>query len=198
MGHTYSAAGDRYDRVPYRFCGRSGLQLPPISFGLWQNFGDGAPLDTQRAMLRTAFDLGIIHFDLANNYGPPYGSAEINFGRLLREDFGPYRDELIISTKAGWRMWPGPYGQGGGGRKYVLARAGEVCESCGNPAPFLRKDGSPYLEPHHTRRVSDGGPDHPRWVGAICPNSHREIHYGEDGEEKNQRLQQHLGVLEGG
>jgi L-glyceraldehyde 3-phosphate reductase len=118
---TYAAAATRYDSMPYRRCGRAGLVLPPLSLGLWHNFGDATPLVTQREMLRTAFDLGINHFDLANNYGPPYGSAEINFGRLLREDFRPYRDELIISTKAGWDMWPGPYGQGGGARKYVLA-----------------------------------------------------------------------------
>ena len=111
----------RYDGMLYRPCGRSGLKLPVLSLGLWHNFGDTTSLDRQRAMLRTAFDLGITHFDLANNYGPPYGSAEINFGRLLKEDFKPYRDELIISTKAGWDMWPGPYGQGGGSRKYVLA-----------------------------------------------------------------------------
>jgi L-glyceraldehyde 3-phosphate reductase len=117
----YAASGDRYDAMVYRFCGRSGLQLPALSLGLWHNFGDATPIDTQRAILRTAFDLGITHFDLANNYGPPYGSAESNFGRLLREDLGPYRDELIISTKAGWDMWPGPYGQGGGSRKYLLA-----------------------------------------------------------------------------
>jgi L-glyceraldehyde 3-phosphate reductase len=118
---TYAAAPTRYDSMPYRRCGRTGLVLPPLSLGLWHNFGDATPLATQREMLRTAFDLGINHFDLANNYGPPYGSAEINFGRLLREDLRPYRDELIISTKAGWDMWPGPYGQGGGARKYVLA-----------------------------------------------------------------------------
>jgi L-glyceraldehyde 3-phosphate reductase len=117
--------------MPYRFCGRSGLQLPPLSFGLWQNFGDATPLDTQRAMLRTAFDLGITHFDLANNYGPPYGSGEINFGRLLREDFRAYRDELIVSTKAGWDMWPGPYGQGGGSRKYVLASLDQSLQRMG-------------------------------------------------------------------
>ena len=98
---TYVAAPDRYEPMPYRRCGRSGLKLPEVSLGLWQNFGDKSPLDTQRAVLRRAFDLGVTHFDLANNYGPPYGSAEINFGRILREDFGPYRDELIISTKAG-------------------------------------------------------------------------------------------------
>jgi L-glyceraldehyde 3-phosphate reductase len=118
---TYLAAEDRYERMTFRFTGRSGLQLPLISLGLWHNFGGTTPLETQRAMLRTAFDLGITHFDLANNYGPPYGSAEENFGRLFREDFRPYRDELVLSTKAGWDMWPGPYGQGGGSRKYLLA-----------------------------------------------------------------------------
>lgn len=118
---TYVAAQNRYTTMPYRRVGRSGLVLPALSLGLWHNFGDSTPLDSQRALLRTAFDLGINHFDLANNYGPPYGSAETNFGRLLREDFKGYRDELIISSKAGWDMWPGPYGQGGGSRKYILA-----------------------------------------------------------------------------
>jgi L-glyceraldehyde 3-phosphate reductase len=117
----YQAAENRYDKDDYRFCGHSGLKLPPLSVGLWQNFGDDRPEDVQRAILRRAFDRGVTHFDLANNYGPPYGQAEINFGRYLREDLAPYRDELIISTKAGWDMWPGPYGQGGGSRKYVLA-----------------------------------------------------------------------------
>lgn len=122
---TYVAASDRYDTdatgMRYRFTGRSGLQLPLISLGLWQNFGEDRPEETQRAILRRAFDRGVTHFDLANNYGPPYGRAEENFGRYLREDFGSYRDELIISSKAGYDMWPGPYGQGGGSRKYVLA-----------------------------------------------------------------------------
>jgi len=117
---TYAAAGDRYSRLPYRRCGRSGIMLPEVSLGLWQNFGDGKPLEDQRAILRRAFDLGVTHFDLANNYGPPYGSAEINFGRIMREDLRPYRDELIISTKAGYDMWPGPYGDHGS-RKYLLA-----------------------------------------------------------------------------
>src|SRR5712691_1159231 len=117
---TYIAAGDRYDGRHYRRCGRSGLKLPEVSLGLWQNFGDESPLDTQRAVLRRAFDLGVTHFDLANNYGPPYGSAEINFGRIMRADLRPYRDELIISTKAGYDMWPGPYGDWGS-RKYLLA-----------------------------------------------------------------------------
>ncbi len=117
---TYVAAGDRYTKLPYRRCGRSGVMLPEISLGLWQNFGDGKPIDDQRAILRRAFDLGVTHFDLANNYGPPYGSAEINFGRLMREDLRPYRDELLISTKAGYDMWPGPYGDHGS-RKYLLA-----------------------------------------------------------------------------
>jgi L-glyceraldehyde 3-phosphate reductase len=117
---TYIAAADRYSRLSYRRCGRSGIKLPEVSLGLWQNFGDGKPIEDQRAILRRAFDLGVTHFDLANNYGPPYGSAEINFGRLMREDFRPYRDELIISTKAGYDMWPGPYGEWGS-RKYLLA-----------------------------------------------------------------------------
>jgi L-glyceraldehyde 3-phosphate reductase len=117
---TYVADGDRYSRLPYRRCGRSGINLPEVSLGLWQNFGDGKPLSEQRAILRRAFDLGVTHFDLANNYGPPYGSAEINFGRIMREDLRPYRDELIISTKAGYDMWPGPYGDHGS-RKYLLA-----------------------------------------------------------------------------
>src|ERR1700722_8629969 len=117
---TYIAAADRYDQTSYRRCGRSGIKLPEVSLGLWQNFGDQTKIETQRAVLRRAFDLGVTHFDLANNYGPPYGSAELNFGRILREDFRPYRDELIISTKAGWDMWPGPYGDFGS-RKYMLA-----------------------------------------------------------------------------
>jgi L-glyceraldehyde 3-phosphate reductase len=117
----YRALPDRYDSMSYRRCGRSGLDLPAISLGLWHNFGDDVPFERQRAILRRAFDLGVTHFDLANNYGPPYGAAETNFGRHLVDDFAPYRDELVISTKAGWDMWPGPYGQGGGSRKYVLA-----------------------------------------------------------------------------
>jgi L-glyceraldehyde 3-phosphate reductase len=118
---TYHASESRYETMQYRTCGRSGLKLPLLSLGMWHNFGDSNKLASQREMLRTAFDLGITHFDLANNYGPPYGSAEANFGHLFKEDFQPYRDELIISTKAGYDMWPGPYGQGGGSRKYVLA-----------------------------------------------------------------------------
>ena len=122
---TYEAAENRYDTdatgMEYRFTGRSGLKLPALSLGLWQNFGDDRSEENQRAILRRAFDRGVTHFDLANNYGPPYGRAEENFGRYLKDDFAPYRDELVISTKAGWDMWPGPYGQGGGSRKYVLA-----------------------------------------------------------------------------
>jgi L-glyceraldehyde 3-phosphate reductase len=116
----YVAAADRYEHMPYRRCGRSGLLLPAISLGLWNNFGDDRPLQTQRAIIRRAFDLGITHIDLANNYGPPAGSAEINFGRIFKEDLVPYRDELIISSKAGYDMWPGPYGEWGS-RKYLLA-----------------------------------------------------------------------------
>jgi L-glyceraldehyde 3-phosphate reductase len=116
----YLPAQDRYRSMSYRRCGRSGLLLPPVSLGLWQNFGDDRPIDIQRAIVRRAFDLGITHFDLANNYGPPYGSAEINFARILHEDFKDHRDELVVSTKAGWDMWPGPYGDLGS-RKYLIA-----------------------------------------------------------------------------
>jgi L-glyceraldehyde 3-phosphate reductase len=117
---TYVAADDRYVRMVYNRCGRSGLRLPAVSLGLWQNFGHERPLETSREIVRRAFDLGVTHFDLANNYGPPYGSAEENFGKLLRDDLMPYRDELVISTKAGYDMWPGPYGDEGS-RKYLLA-----------------------------------------------------------------------------
>lgn len=128
---AYEAASERYAGMQYRTCGKSGLKLPALSLGLWYNFGDSTPISTQREILRTAFDLGINHFDLANNYGPPYGSAETNFGRLLKEDFRPYRDELLISTKAGWDMWPGPYGSGGGSRKYVLASLDQSLQRMG-------------------------------------------------------------------
>src|ERR687887_2260516 len=117
---SYVPAPDRYEQMPYRRCGRSGIKLPEISLGLWQNFGEERPLEHSRAIVRRAFDVGITHFDLANNYGPPYGSAERVFGRIMADDLGPYRDELIISTKAGYDMWPGPYGNHGS-RKYLLA-----------------------------------------------------------------------------
>jgi L-glyceraldehyde 3-phosphate reductase len=117
---TYVASPDRYETMPYRRCGRSGIKLPAVSLGHWHNFGHDRPLDVQRAIVRRAFDRGITHFDLANNYGPPYGSAEENFGRLLAQDLAPYRDELVISSKAGYDMWPGPYGDWGS-RKYLLA-----------------------------------------------------------------------------
>ncbi|MEP7224425.1 MAG: L-glyceraldehyde 3-phosphate reductase [Actinomycetota bacterium] len=127
---TYVPADDRYDRMLYRRSGRSGLKLPAISLGLWWNFGHDRPLDTSRAIVRRAFDLGITHFDLANNYGPPYGSAEENFGRLLRSDLEPFRDELVVSTKAGYDMWPGPYGEWGS-RKYLLASLDQSLERMG-------------------------------------------------------------------
>jgi L-glyceraldehyde 3-phosphate reductase len=138
---TYLAAADRYERMPYRRTGRSGLQLPAISLGLWHNFGDDQPIDIQRAVLRRAFDLGVTHFDLANNYGPPYGSAEINFGRIMREDLAPYRDELVISTKAGYDMWPGPYGEWGS-RKYLLASLDQS----------LRRMGLDYVDIFYSHR----------------------------------------------
>jgi L-glyceraldehyde 3-phosphate reductase len=127
---TYVPAADRYDAMPYRRCGRSGLKLPAISFGLWQNFGGERPIETGRAILHRAFDLGITHFDLANNYGPPYGSAEETFGRVLAQDLRPWRDELVISTKAGYDMWPGPYGDLGS-RKYLLASLDQSLQRMG-------------------------------------------------------------------
>jgi L-glyceraldehyde 3-phosphate reductase len=145
---SYTPAADRYDAMPYRTCGRSGLALPALSLGLWHNFGDTTPLAIQRAMVHTAFDLGITHFDLANNYGPPYGSAEVNFGRILREDLAAHRDELIISSKAGWDMWPGPYGQGGGSRKYVLASLDQS----------LRRVGVEYFDIFYSHRFDPDTP----------------------------------------
>ena len=128
----YRAAPDRYEGgMVYRRCGRSGLDLPVISLGLWHNFGDDVPLERQQAILRRAFDRGVTHLDLANNYGPPYGSAERNFGRLFARDLRPYRDELIISSKAGYDMWPGPYGQGGGSRKYLVASLDQSLQRMG-------------------------------------------------------------------
>ena len=127
---VYRAADDRYDAMPYRRTGRSGLDLPALSLGMWHNFGDVNPMETQRAVIRRAFDLGITHFDLANNYGPPYGSAEANFGRHLVQDLGPYRDELVISSKAGYDMWPGPYGDGGS-RKYLLSSLDQSLQRLG-------------------------------------------------------------------
>lgn len=126
----YQLAADRYDQMKYRFCGKSGLQLPEISLGLWHNFGHNADLTLGRKILRRAFDLGICHFDLANNYGPPFGSAEENFGRILQKDFLPYRDELLISSKAGWDMWPGPYGNFGS-KKYLIASCDQSLKRMG-------------------------------------------------------------------
>jgi L-glyceraldehyde 3-phosphate reductase len=146
---TYVADSGRYDdRTEYRFSGRSGLRLPALSLGLWQNFGTDRPEETQRAILRRAFDRGVTHFDLANNYGPPYGRAEENFGRYLADDFAPYRDELIISTKAGWDMWPGPYGQGGGARKHVLASLDQS----------LRRMGLEYVDIFYSHRFDPETP----------------------------------------
>jgi L-glyceraldehyde 3-phosphate reductase len=145
---TYIGAEDRYEKkMPYRRCGRSGIDLPEVSLGLWQNFGDDRPLDVQRAILRRAFDLGVTHFDLANNYGPPYGTAEINFGRLMAEDFQPYRDELIISTKAGYDMWPGPYGDHGS-RKYLLASLDQS----------LKRMGLDYVDIFYSHRADPDTP----------------------------------------
>ncbi|HEV7191910.1 MAG TPA: L-glyceraldehyde 3-phosphate reductase [Jatrophihabitantaceae bacterium] len=144
---TYLAADDRYESMTYRRSGRSGVLLPAMSLGLWHNFGTERPLETQRAILRRAFDLGVTHFDLANNYGPPYGSAEENFGRVLASDFAAYRDELFISTKAGWDMWPGPYGDHGS-RKYLLASLDQS----------LARMGLDYVDVFYSHRFDPGTP----------------------------------------
>ncbi len=144
----YVAASTRYDTMPYRRCGRSGLKLPAISLGLWQNFGGRDVFETGRAILQYAFDHGITHFDLANNYGPPYGSAEENFGRVMVSDFKAHRDELVISTKAGWDMWPGPYGDVGGSRKYLIA-------SCDQS---LKRMGVDYVDIFYSHRVDPETP----------------------------------------
>ena len=143
----YVAAADRYDRMPYRRTGASGLLLPTISLGLWQNFGEDTPLDRQRAIVRRAFDRGITHFDLANNYGPPYGSAEESFGRILRKDLARHRDEIVVSTKAGYDMWPGPYGQWGG-RKHMLASLDAS----------LRRMGLDYVDIFYSHRADPDTP----------------------------------------
>jgi L-glyceraldehyde 3-phosphate reductase len=144
---TYAAASGRYDKMTYRRTGRSGLQLPALSLGLWQNFGDDRPVETQRAILRRAFDLGVTHIDLANNYGPPYGAAERNFGRIFADDFRPYRNELVISTKAGWDMWPGPYGDLGS-RKYLLSSLDDS----------LQRMGLDYVDIFYSHRVDPDTP----------------------------------------
>jgi L-glyceraldehyde 3-phosphate reductase len=143
----YIPSADRYETMPYRRCGRSGVMLPPISLGLWHNFGRDRPFETQQAICRRAFDLGVTHFDLANNYGPPYGSAEENFGRLLATDFASHRDELVISTKAGYDMWPGPYGEGGS-RKYLLASLDQS----------LRRMGLDYVDIFYSHRFDPDTP----------------------------------------
>jgi len=144
---TYVAADDRYATSPYRRCGRSGIKLPEVSLGLWQNFGGSRPIDDQRAIIRRAFDLGVTHFDLANNYGPPYGSAEANFGQIMDSDLRPYRDEMIISTKAGYDMWPGPYGEWGS-RKYLLASLDQS----------LRRMGLDYVDIFYSHRFDPDTP----------------------------------------
>jgi L-glyceraldehyde 3-phosphate reductase len=144
---TYLPAPGRYDAMPYRRVGRSGLKLPAVSLGLWQNFGSERPLEAQRAIIRRAFDLGITHFDLANNYGPPYGSAEENFGRILAGDLRGHRDELVVSTKAGWDMWPGPYGEWGS-RKYLLASLDQS----------LARMGLPYVDIFYSHRFDPDTP----------------------------------------
>ena len=144
---TYVAAANRYQSMRYRRSGRSGVLLPELSLGFWQNFGDNRSMDTQRAIVRYAFDQGVTHFDLANNYGPPYGSAETNFGHILGQDLAPYRDELFISTKAGWDMWPGPYGDHGS-RKYLLASLDQS----------LRRTGLDYVDVFYSHRADPDTP----------------------------------------
>ena len=158
---AYQPNPERYGPMPYRKVGQSGLRLPAISLGMWHNFGDDMPFDNQRAILRRAFDLGITHFDLANNYGPPYGSAETNFGRHFQDDFKPYRDELVISSKAGWDMWPGPYGDGGS-RKYLMASLDQT----------LKRTGLDYVDIFYSHRPD---PDTPleETMGALASIVHQ-------------------------
>jgi L-glyceraldehyde 3-phosphate reductase len=158
---TYTPASERYDRMRYNRCGRSGLLLPAISLGLWQNFGSERPLEASRSILRHAFDRGVTHFDLANNYGPPYGSAEEAFGRIFEQDLRPYRDELVISTKAGYDMWPGPYGEWGS-RKYLLASLDQS----------LRRMGLDYVDIFYSHRFD---PDTPldETMGALATAIHQ-------------------------
>jgi L-glyceraldehyde 3-phosphate reductase len=189
MRTTHVPSADRYERMEYRRCGASGLHLPAISLGLWQNFGDDRPLARSRAILRRAFDLGITHFDLANNYGPPYGSAEINFGRVFSEDFRPHRDELVISTKAGWDMWPGPYGEYGS-RKYMLASLDQS----------LRRMRLDHVDIFYSHRFD---PDTPleETMGALADavRAGKALHvgissYGPERTEEAVRILQRLGV----
>src|SRR6201989_556653 len=155
---NYVADPNRYQRACFRRCGHSGLVLPPISLGLWQNFGGVDVFETGRAIIRRAFDRGVTHFDLANNYGPPYGSAEENFGRVMAGDFAAYRDELIISTKAGWDMWPGPYGGIGGSRKYLIASLDQS----------LKRMGLDYVDIFYSHRVDPTTPLAEN-IGALAP-----------------------------
>jgi L-glyceraldehyde 3-phosphate reductase len=155
MGMPYVPAEDRYDSLPYRRCGRSGLKLPAVALGLWHNFGHDHPIDDQRAIVRRAFDRGVTHFDLANNYGPPAGSAEQNFGRLLATDLKPYRDELVISTKAGYDMWPGPYGEWGS-RKHLLSSLDQS----------LQRMGLDYVDIFYSHRFDPDTPLH-ETMGAL-------------------------------
>ena len=181
---AYTAAADRYGSMAYRRCGRSGLNLPALSLGVWHNFGHDRPFETQRALVRRAFDVGITHFDLANNYGPPYGAAEINFGRMLANDFRPHRDELVISTKAGYDMWPGPYGEWGS-RKYLLASLDQS----------LTRMGLDYVDIFYSHRLD---PDTPldETMGALdtAVRSGRALYVG-ISSYNSQRTQQAAAIL---
>ena len=175
---TFDPASDRYDSMTYRHTGRSGLQLPVISLGLWQNFGTDRPEETQRAILRRAFDRGVTHFDLANNYGPPYGRSEENMGVYLRDDFAGLRDELVISTKAGYDMWPGPYGQGGGSRKYVLSSLDQSLGRLG--LDYVDIFYSHRFDPDTPLEETIGALDHAVRVGKAAVRRHLVVLRGQD------------------